>query len=141
MSNSCFGSPIFVSLPLGWHRQIAFLGRSSFALSTVSGSIDILPTLIRNRDDINNEWRNLPTLDRTKPLHMPPIASLEEARDLANVIAPRCKLDDTALREICWFGMGSLCSLVRTLRRLAPRTRPPHARCTDDFSELSGNLI
>jgi hypothetical protein len=104
----------------GWHLQISDLGDSAHALSTVSGSAAVLPTLIsgRNRPE---EWRDLPPLNSTKHqyLHVPPIAGLEDARDLADTIAPGSELDDSTLREICWFGAGSLAYIVTALRDIA----------------------
>lgn len=88
------------------------------ALSTVSGSSAVLPALISGRDR-PAKWRGLPAFGSTKHQfeHVPPIASLAEARDLANVITPRVTISDEVLTEMCWFGAGSLSYLVTALRK------------------------
>jgi hypothetical protein len=107
-----------------WCVQISDLGDAPCALSTVSGSTAVLPTLISGRD-CPEQWRALPPLNSSKHQyeHVPPISGLAEARDLANAIVPALKLDDGVLREMCWFGAGSLSYLVKALRALAQGIR------------------
>lgn len=47
----------------------------------------------------------------------------EEARELALAVAPARKVDDAVLREICWFGAGSLSYVVNTLKTVAKGIR------------------
>jgi len=69
-------------------------------------------------------WSDLPPLNSTKHqyLHVPPISDLADVRDLANTIAPGCTFADQTLREMCWFGAGSLSYVVAALRDLARGT-------------------
>ena len=101
----------------GWVtcRLIFWAARSAFALSTVSGSTAMMPMVSGRASPY--QWRDLPPLSSSKHqyVHVPPITSLKDARGLANTVAPECMLDDSTLREICWFGMGSLAYMVTAL--------------------------
>jgi len=79
--------------------------------------------MISGRDRLQ-QWSDLPPLNSTKHqyLHVPPISDLADVRDLANTIAPGCTFADQTLREMCWFGAGSLSYVVAALRDLARGT-------------------
>lgn len=106
-----------------WFLQIADLGDSAFALSTIAGSATVLPMMISGCDSAS-EWRDLPPLNTSKhqSLYVPPSSGLDDIRDLANTVAPGYQFTDQILRELCWVGAGSLPYLVTMLGDLARGT-------------------